>query len=100
MGPQRFHLSKMTGLDEELIKAVVSRRQDGIYHAIRTSCYRSLQVHVTECNSGYSSTSAAETNLVKLVLCGAETRGSFWNSLKTVKNIFIDESATTKTFFF
>lgn len=49
-------------------------RQDGIYHAIRVSCYRSSRVRVTECNSGYSSTSAAETNLVKLVLCETETQ--------------------------
>lgn len=59
--------------------AIVYRRQDGIYHAIRVRVTEASRVRVTECNSGYSSTSAAKTNLVKLVLCRTETR-ILWNS--------------------
>lgn len=59
--------------------AIVYRRQDGIYHAIRARVTEASRVRVTECNSGYSSTSAAKTNLVKLVLCRTETR-ILWNS--------------------
>jgi len=69
--------------------AIVYRRQDGIYHAIRVRVTEALRVRVTECNSGYSYTSAAKTNLVKLVLCWMKTRGSFETLL--LENIFINE---------
>ena len=70
--------------------AIVYRRQDGIYHAIRVRVTEASRVRVTECNSGYSSTSAAKINLVKLVLCRTETR----------RESFTFETSFTRKYFY